>query len=194
MRGLLVRCLMENHTARYNPAYAGTTAFTMKVEKNIAIQPRVCGDYTIKTRTITVDLDTTPRMRGLQFSRETKAKAVRYNPAYAGTTGGVIMAIYHVKIQPRVCGDYTSQYRGGIPYIDTTPRMRGLPVSLRLFGSCCRYNPAYAGTTLVLECAYRRIAIQPRVCGDYCAGLFAFFGGADTTPRMRGLQIHHGAR
>ncbi len=84
---------------------------------------------------------------------------------------------------PRVCGDYNSIKMNN----DTTPRMRGLPAIQSI--KHVRYNPAYAGTTLVLLCQLLNAAIQPRVCGDYPSGSARRSVLQDTTPRMRGLQV-----
>ena len=50
MRGLLVYMMIRSVERRYNPAYAGTTGNAHKPLKNLEIQPRVCGDYTNKTK------------------------------------------------------------------------------------------------------------------------------------------------
>ena len=112
----------------------------------------------------------------------------RYNPAYAGTTPVQTPRQNDPPIQPRVCGDYVS-----LPYkvkqiSDTTPRMRGLlQCTLKGF-HLARYNPAYAGTTVICNCCISAIRIQPRVCGDYCKARACTSSHVDTTPRMRGLQ------
>ena len=91
------------------------------------------------------------------------------------------------RIQPRVCGDYRAGGMSLRVMADTTPRMRGLPVSRRGQLTPRRYNPAYAGTTMTHSVFPRYLAIQPRVCGDYMRSEMRSWRVADTTPRMRGL-------
>ena len=52
-----------------------------------------------------------------------------------------------------------------------------------------RYNPACAGTTPARCPRLLRCTIQPRVCGDYVILTLRVPEIADTTPRVRGLQI-----
>ena len=52
-----------------------------------------------------------------------------------------------LQIQPRVCGDYEIEADEQDPYIDTTPRVRGLRALVLFEGLDTRYNPACAGTT-----------------------------------------------
>ena len=68
------------------------------------IHPRVCGDYCCSRTQAELCLDTPLRMRGLPAIQS--IKHVRYNPAYAGTTGLAEEASAAKEIQPRVCGDY----------------------------------------------------------------------------------------
>ena len=122
--------------------------------------PRVCGDY----NSIKMNNDTTPRMRGLPSIPILSTKT----------------------IPPRVCGDYLLSNQ--LSTSDTTPRMRGLRLSCSASFSTPRYNPAYAGTTLLEALGDQYYKIQPRVCGDYIFTVRASSGSNDTTPRMRGLQ------
>ena len=106
MRGLLPSDKVQDIYSRYNPAYAGTTDDCTDVLEQVAIQPRVCGDYTRKVCKRSVMTDTTPRMRGLPKRVGDMFHITRYNPAYAGTTINCSYLDYIEKIQPRVCGDY----------------------------------------------------------------------------------------
>ena len=54
-----------------------------------------------------------------------------------------------LQIQPRVCGDYEIEADEQDPYIDTTPRVRGLHHAFLEFVIRARYNPACAGTTIL---------------------------------------------
>ena len=53
-------------------------------------------------------------------------------------------------IQPRVCGDYRDAGINGLIHEDTTPRVRGLRAHLDAALDCYRYNPACAGTTMIM--------------------------------------------
>ena len=95
----------------------------------MAIQPRVCGDYLTITMGRENDNDTTPRVRGLLPPIDFLIVLMRYNPACAGTTQAPVSIKPVVTIQPRVCGDYVAVHLCRDVPSDTTPRVRGLPMS-----------------------------------------------------------------
>ena len=101
------------------------------------------------------------------------------------------VVVRRLPIQPRVCGDYHADVMALINDGDTTPRMRGLRATTFgvLLGS--RYNPAYAGTTSPHVVTSVTCPIYPRVCGDYVEDVTRPIDSSDTTPRMRGLLLHH---
>ena len=70
VRGLLNDVLGATIVVRYNPACAGTTCRHISRDRSYPIQPRVCGDYTRETPSMTAPPDTTPRVRGLHFRVE----------------------------------------------------------------------------------------------------------------------------
>ena len=93
------------------------------------IQPRVCGDYVASMRLSMNSIDTTPRVRGLLVAGNPQRSLIRYNPACAGTTFFRDVGKAEFKIQPRVCGDYLIVSAPVGAAFDTTPRVRGLPLS-----------------------------------------------------------------
>ena len=177
---------------RYNPAYAGTTSCPRVSENPASIQPRVCGDYEGFRKGGVSTHDTTPRMRGLLTKHPPTRAFLRYNPAYAGTTGRGVATSRKSPIQPRVCGDYFYCWWRTDQHVDTTPRMRGLRNHRLFVLGAERYNPAYAGTTLFRRQFLFLGLIQPRVCGDYPLQQNQVQWDYDTTPRMRGLRIDGG--
>ena len=148
MRGLRSAVQCWRVKPRYNPAYAGTTCKKQQPTSPPPIQPRVCGDY-LSCDIITASIaDTTPRMRGLRWRHARPGSGVRYNPAYAGTTSHTAPSRRAQSIQPRVCGDYNRIDIHDRRHSDTTLRMRGLLREICNLLAECRYNPAYAGTTV----------------------------------------------
>ena len=91
--------------ARYNPAYAGTTAKQRSNGRRKTIQPCVCRDNDDDAAFARDVRDTTLRMQGQQDHAHASAAAVRYNPAYAGTTGKEKEESSSSSIQPCVCRD-----------------------------------------------------------------------------------------
>ena len=128
-------------------------------------------------------------MRGLLHVHRPLRRHVRYNPACAGTTNDSAGWNGTVQIQPRVCGDYFPVSAGYHPFLDTTPRVRGLLHDAVQAVKFLRYNPACAGTTQNLLLVSQHQSIQPRVCGDYYCVLSFDHSPIDTTPRVRGLHF-----
>ena len=187
MRGLRFSETPVPSRGRYNPAYAGTTRLHLLSSTSLSIQPRVCGDYWSLAVSSGYQCDTTPRMRGLRWTLSSMLLYFRYNPAYAGTTHALHVALLCGAIQPRVCGDYSCAPCRVAVRCDTTPRMRGLRAFRVEFRDGAGYNPAYAGTTAFSYGALVVKSIQPRVCGDYLSLVSYSAFWSDTTPRMRGL-------
>ena len=133
--------------------------------------------------------DTTPRVRGLLAALLGHEVDCRYNPACAGTTSTPCRVGCRPTIQPRVCGDYMTRRSPCSWSVDTTPRVRGLPLRIAIRDIAFRYNPACAGTTSSAHAAASVVPIQPRVCGDYPLGREAQLVDGDTTPRVRGLLV-----
>ena len=147
VRGLPCAAAPSSAAARYNPACAGTTYRPDYHSAGQTIQPRVCGDYLPIVAGNRSAHDTTPRVRGLRRDRDQYISALRYNPACAGTTDSPHKIAVSFAIQPRVCGDYSSQGFQDIHFADTTPRVRGLQDPPKRPHAESRYNPACAGTT-----------------------------------------------
>ena len=127
----------------------------------------MCGDYEARVVWIVKEPDTTPRVRGLLVENIQGHLFPRYNPACAGTTTVLAMPSTRLPIQPRVCGDYQSTDYLLVDGVDTTPRVRGLPIVAVRTEQLHRYNPACAGTTALTLNVFPSKPIQPRVCGDY---------------------------
>ena len=135
-----------------------------------------------------MNIDTTPRVRGLPIPIGTFTRLSRYNPACAGTTSSPSSHALPPSIQPRVCGDYSVSPASVRSYTDTTPRVRGLRLPTLLLRARLRYNPACAGTTGAAARGRSALSIQPRVCGDYSTVPLLLSISGDTTPRVRGLR------
>ena len=68
----------------FNPAYAGNIFFCSHVRSFAQVQPRVCGEYVVRSQSITDRTGSTPRMRGILLNKSIFDVTLRFNPAYAG--------------------------------------------------------------------------------------------------------------
>ena len=106
MRGIFFLIAFRIGTIRFNPAYAGNIYsfnFAISVFK---VQPRVCGEYCVRSIDKNDNTGSTPRMRGIFENVKLLDEFDRFNPAYAGNIDFGCRWGYSGRVQPRVCGEY----------------------------------------------------------------------------------------
>ena len=107
-------------------------------------------------------------MRGIFNSCVLLLRFDRFNPAYAGNI--YLWGFYGIysQVQPRVCGEYLFKRMDTASTIGSTPRMRGISITIFNRITQTRFNPAYAGNIIVGIRVFKAFQVQPRVCGEYC--------------------------
>ena len=129
------------------PAYAGNTKPIPAGATIPEDHPRVCGEHHVVG------------VRGVEQPG--------IIPAYAGNTSVLNDPLPPRRDHPRVCGEHVLVYAFNIPYLGSSPRMRGTPQ--RPIPAACALGiiPAYAGNTPMTRfcCAVSRD--HPRVCGEH---------------------------
>ena len=125
-------------------------------------------------------------MRGKPAAQGPLGRWRRNIPAYAGKTTNRSSVRGCAAEHPRVCGEnrpLRGRWGGGE---GTSPRMRGKPQIVAVYGGVRRNIPAYAGKTPA-QCprtAYHEE--HPRVCGENPGGPLFCSMLLGTSPRMRG--------
>ena len=132
----------------------------------------------------------TPRMRGIFNIHIGCVILIRFNPAYAGNILSYSFCHTSDKVQPRVCGEYTSGLKFLKSRLGSTPRMRGIFVFFVSSPILRRFNPAYAGNILPYVFACLWVQVQPRVCGEYLTRYPCVSTSLGSTPRMRGISYN----
>ena len=105
-------------------------------------------------------------MRGKRTLTNNYMLCVRNIPAYAGKTDMFLSYIFCGGEHPRVCGEnrpLRGRWGGGE---GTSPRMRGKPQIVAVYGGVRRNIPAYAGKTGRSGAAGAVAKEHPRVCGE----------------------------
>ncbi len=106
MRGIFLLLLPDFYDFRFNPAYAGNIRQYPRNTTFKQVQPRVCGEYD-NGRILKCDgTGSTPRMRGIFSTVDSKLSFSRFNPAYAGNIFWIFLPFHIIQVQPRVCGEY----------------------------------------------------------------------------------------
>ena len=134
-------------------------------------------------------MGSSPRVRG-KLRRVASSIAARgLIPACAGKTGARILAHPACQAHPRVCGENGVRASFRLPWVGSSPRVRGkrfvgVP-NRRLEGLI----PACAGKTRADLWRRRNNPAHPRVCGENesaCAGAVI---DAGSSPRVRGKRV-----
>jgi len=144
-----------------------------------------------------------PHTRGIRFYSKSLLKHLGFTPAYAGNTRRVVPREGHVKVHPRIRGEYTaSRRRGcrlpgsppptrGIPafFIGSPPHTRGILSVCKYYKGVLRFTPAYAGNTKDYKTLEKAQKVHPRIRGEY-PGLYRLCHKAGgSPPHTRGIQF-----
>ena len=133
---------------RFIPAWAGNTTQPSACTTSSTVHPRVGGEHRVLFRDAELHHGSSPRGRGTRDRRRRISFQVRFIPAWAGNTGGVVAGSSYLSVHPRVGGEHVGAYRLAHGYHGSSPRGRGTPeVSGHLF-HLVRFIPAWAGNTL----------------------------------------------
>ncbi len=174
--------------ARSTPAYAGIPGQALSVRNRAGVYPRVCGDPSPGSASISSVPGLPPRMRGsldgVRRGRDRRGST----PAYAGIPPVQRLRSRIRPVYPRVCGDprvvmAPMDKRFGLP-----PRMRGSRTRPHRIDLQLRSTPAYAGIPERTVGQSGPPPVYPRVCGDPTLPVAPADLAMGLPPRMRGSQ------
>ena len=150
------------------PAFAGTTRTCHAVRGRGTVHPRVRGDHVANLKRAVATIGSSPRSRGPQCCSGLVHVALRFIPAFAGTTRRCAAARPRSSVHPRVRGDHTAMKHRASDEFGSSPRSRG---PLRVGPEQprrARFIPAFAGTTRSPRTGGHSSTVHPRVRGDHC--------------------------
>ena len=186
MRGTPSGILLSTRNHRFIPAYAGNASLQCQPAERTAVHPRVCGERIGLPCVVTVDLGSSPRMRGTLSMVDSLSAISRFIPAYAGNAASRATTFNSFSVHPRVCGER----RASCPKIrnpdGSSPRMRGTHRRRSSRAPRWRFIPAYAGNASPMASPTRSTTVHPRVCGERPEGRRKSVIQAGSSPRMRG--------
>ena len=141
----------------------------------------------------TVDLGSSPRMRGTPLPHPQRRPGHRIIPAHAGNSPGRSPARPRMPDHPRACGELSSDVLIALAAIGSSPRMRGTPH--RSFRLLLRFRiiPAHAGNSWSDSSTRRCPSDHPRACGELTTLRRWLRDSIGSSPRMRGTLKHESA-
>ena len=147
MRGAPPKARAFRRMAGIIPAYAGSTLVAARRSQARWDHPRVCGEHSNASSSISHHLGSSPRMRGAQCDILNPPRIRGIIPAYAGSTPDGRKARAAPQDHPRVCGEDMLPMASVSVCIGSSPRMRGAPLTDTSITTSSRIIPAYAGST-----------------------------------------------
>ena len=188
MRGTLLDVFPGKGNLGITPAYAGNTGADDHPRRPDRDHPRVCGEHSTPSSTLTRRRGSPPRMRGTQSPFRQLGDHLGITPAYAGNTQNKRDRLEEVWDHPRVCGEHSASSHFKNCASGSPPRMRGTQEIMRIYISGKGITPAYAGNTVRTPRASSRARDHPRVCGEHQATRYNELCWLGSPPRMRGTQ------
>ena len=143
----------DDTSMRIIPAHAGQTGRFHPHERRRPDHPRACGANKSVRGVSGVRIGSSPRMRGKHHADTTHGVEPRIIPAHAGQTTAFSAAPTPATDHPRACGANMNRMHQKIPYIGSSPRMRGKPGERETSPEARRIIPAHAGQTEGGTCA-----------------------------------------
>ena len=171
------------------PAYAGSTAESLRDRTPRGDHPRVCGEHAACERDYKSPSGSSPRMRGAHLQKLDASTSFGIIPAYAGSTSFIKAIACAVWDHPRVCGEHVVTCLPLWRNAGSSPRMRGALKALREQVAVGGIIPAYAGSTDRLPACGAAWRDHPRVCGEHAVIISILAWGGGSSPRMRGAPI-----
>ncbi len=166
VRGTPARRPRGSGLGRFIPACAGNSGLRRAPAIASPVHPRVCGELVGKDGdNVWVD-GSSPRVRGTQWHRNSRAAPTRFIPACAGNSP-VRLAVH-----------------AGIP--GSSPRVRGTPRRPLPVPRVLRFIPACAGNSVRHRKAHHAATVHPRVCGELADLRIAAADISEVHPRVCG--------
>ena len=91
------------------PAYAGSTAFLMRISIELKDHPRIRGEHRLRVAERLLGYGSSPHTRGALITYLTLSFEKRIIPAYAGSTKGISMTKQALKDHPRIRGEHSTR-------------------------------------------------------------------------------------
>ena len=188
MRGALCWLARERGSPGIIPAYAGSTRFPAESRSRSTDHPRVCGEHLLGMPWRVAFAGSSPRKRGAHPICMEFVCQFRIIPAYAGSTGRVLVVESWPWDHPRVCGEHYGGQGFELLVQGSSPRMRGARREPGGWRACGWIIPAYAGSTMYVSSPAWSGRDHPRGCGEHHRRCPAGRPSCGSSPRMRGAR------
>ena len=170
------------------PAYAGSTAAPVDVERAIRDHPRIRGEHPSMGQHARTCNGSSPHTRGAHQERFQYGEGRRIIPAYAGSTFSFPVPGAFLPDHPRIRGEHKAMHVYPPVSRGSSPHTRGAHLGLDQPPGQAGIIPAYAGSTQRRLAPPRRRSDHPRIRGEHQAleRIASAFEGS--SPHTRGAH------
>ena len=152
---------------RFIPMCAENTFASVRLLRQFAVHPRVCGEHRPMVRMPSSRIGSSPRVRRTRTSRRRAGPACRFIPACAENTARRREPNRRKTVHPRVCGEHKNSVERPGTAIGSSPRVRRTQPWVRHDWTPKRFIPACAENTSRNRAASSGKPVHPRVCGEH---------------------------
>ena len=167
MRGTFKLCQFYRNESRFIPAGAGNMLFSISAYAQFSVHPRGCGEHWHRHRHSSINIGSSPRVRGTLVTCAANNKYRRFIPAGAGNIDREQIKIALDSVHPRGCGEHRSGHIHAYSQTGSSPRVRGTYTHDRVKGLIGRFIPAGAGNIWYAARGAMSKAVHPRGCGEH---------------------------
>ena len=150
------------------------------------VHPRVCGEASALPLMSVSGAGPSPRVRGSRIRRAPQRKPTRSIPACAGKPHQHDLALWQVRVHPRVCGEAPTGGCADTRRWGPSPRVRGSHARSDARHDPPRSIPACAGKPHPAASCRRMSGVHPRVCGEAARKTALWPDATGPSPRVRG--------
>ena len=188
-RGTHERSKEGARQTRFIPARAGNTRSFLRCWRGRTVHPRAGGEHKIIPRQRSPVDGSSPRGRGTRQGDIAFAADVRFIPARAGNTFGLVGPTSSAPVHPRAGGEHASGFWATLVADGSSPRGRGTLIDGPILAHLQRFIPARAGNTVSPSQPRRDSPVHPRAGGEHedCCRVAA--ADAGSSPRGRGTLL-----
>ena len=129
------------------PAYAGSTAGPRASCSTAWDHPRIRGEHSTMLNLPSPYLGSSPHTRGARVRGGRRPPRAGIIPAYAGSTGLMLLGAMALRDHPRIRGEHRNRCRCTRGWSGSSPHTRGALDGWRVSGEVGGIIPAYAGST-----------------------------------------------
>ncbi len=174
---------------RFSPAGAGNTSPAARPRARPPVQPRGCGEHSVRNHQRLEEDGSAPRVRGTRPHYRSAHEYRRFSPAGAGNTCAGAFGPVPEPVQPRGCGEHWSRNVVTTRAGGSAPRVRGTLWRVWWWTPWGRFSPAGAGNTRAACGNAQGQAVQPRGCGEHLSSASGVPATSGSAPRVRGTRL-----